>query len=261
MSELSPILLGAIANLGPAIDFLDPFREAHPICFAALVGCISGMLLSIPVGPVNLMVMNEGARRGFKLAILMSLGATAMEMIYCFIAFTGFASFFERGYVKAVMELCSFVFMLYLGIRFLAAKSVTAPVHLSETTDKLGEKIEQRIEERLHPRSVFVVGFVRVLGNPGVLVFWVILAANFLSREWVSPDWPGKLACVTGVGTGTGLWFLVLSFGASRGYGRFSEKTLLRLDHACGIGLLALATIHGGHIIWQMVHHQLTPHH
>ena len=60
------------------------------------------------------------------------------------------------------MELFSFVFMLFLGTKFLLAKSVTqAPVHLGATADKL----EVRIEEKLHPHSAFMTGFVRVVGN------------------------------------------------------------------------------------------------
>src|SRR5690348_16464406 len=160
---------------------------------ALLTGFISGLLLSIPVGPINLTIMNEGARRGFKWAALIGLGATTMEVIYCFVAFTSFASFFTKGYIKAAMELFSFVFMLFLGVKFLMAKSVeTSPVQLGAAANK----IEVRIEERLHPHSAFMTGLVRVMGNLGVLVFWIILAANFISREWVSPDWPGKLACV-----------------------------------------------------------------
>ena len=100
--------------------------ELPPILLAGLTGLISGLLLSIPVGPINLTILNEGARRGFKWAALIGLGATTMEVIYCFIAFTGFASFFTRGYVKAAMELFSFVFMLFIGIKFLLAKSVQA---------------------------------------------------------------------------------------------------------------------------------------
>jgi len=73
-----------------------------------------------------------------------------------------------------------------------------------------------------------MTGFVRVLGNFGVLVFWVILGANFISREWVTPDWPGKLACVAGVALGTGAWFVGLSWFVSLGHGKFSEKGLLR---------------------------------
>src|SRR5208282_82802 len=101
--------------------------ELPPILVAGLTGLISGLLLSIPVGPINLTIMNEGSRRGFKWAALIGLGATTMEVVYCFIAFTGFASFFTQGYVKAVMELVSFVFMLYLGTKFLMAKTVQAP--------------------------------------------------------------------------------------------------------------------------------------
>jgi L-lysine exporter family protein LysE/ArgO len=228
--------------------------QLTPILLASLTGFLSGLLLSIPVGPVNLTIMNEGARRGFFWAFMIGLGATTMEVIYCFIAFTGFASFFEKGYIKAVMELFSFVFMLFLGVKFLLAKSVNqTPVNLGPAA----ERIETQIEQRLHPHSAFMTGLVRVLGNVGVLVFWIILAANFLGREWVTPDWPGKLACVGGVALGTGLWFVGLSWIVSLGHGKFSERTLLRMEHVSGIGLLILALIHGATITWQMAHHRL----
>ncbi len=225
-----------------------------PMWSAGLTGVVSGLLLSIPVGPVNLTIMNEGARRGFKWAALIGLGATVMEVVYCFIAFTGFASFFTRGFIKAVMELISFVFLLYLGIKFLLAKSVQAP---AVPLGSAAGKIETRIEARLHPHSAFMTGLVRVMANVGVLVFWIILAANFISREWVTPDWPGKLACVAGVALGTGLWFMGLSWLVSLGQGKFSERTLLRMEHGSGVGLLALALIHGGTIVWQMQHYGL----
>jgi threonine/homoserine/homoserine lactone efflux protein len=226
--------------------------ELSPILVAGLTGLISGLLLSIPVGPINLTILNEGARRGFKWAALIGLGATTMEVIYCFVAFTGFASFFTRGYVKAAMELFSFVFMLFIGIKFMLSKSVREPpVHLSAAADR----IEERLEQRLHPHSAFMTGLVRVMGNVGVLVFWIILAANFISREWVTPDWPGKLACVAGVAVGTGAWFGGLSWAVSLGHGKLSEKTLLRMEHGSGAGLLILALIHGATIIWQMRHH------
>lgn len=224
-----------------------------PVLVAGFTGFLSGLLLSIPVGPINLTILNEGARRGFKWAALIGLGATTMEVIYCFIAFTGFASFFTQGYVKAIMELGSFIFMLFLGIKFLMTKSVETPVRLGAAANR----IEGRLEERLHPHSAFMTGFVRVMGNLGVLVFWIILAANFISREWVTADWPGKLACVTGVALGTGLWFIGLSWVVSLGRGKFSAKTLLRIEHYSGLCLLILALIHGGNIIREMANHKL----
>ncbi len=227
--------------------------ELQSILLAGLTGFISGLLVSVPVGPINLTIMNEGARRGFYWAMMIGLGATAMEVIYCFIAFTGFASFFSRGYIKAAMQLFSFAFMLFLGIKFLFAKSTAhTPVDLGPAA----EKIEGELEARLKPHSAFMIGFVRTMGNLGVLVFWLILGANFISHEWVTPDWPGKLACVTGVALGVGVWFLGLSWAVSLGHGKFSEKTLLRMERFSGVGLLVLAFVHGGIIIHQLAMHR-----
>lgn len=222
----------------------------HPIVRSALTGFFSALLLAIPVGPVNLTIINEGARRGFKWAVLITLGATTMEIIYCFVAFTGLASFLLTGeYIRAAMEVFSFVFMLALGIKFLMAKSVS--LQLSATTDR----IEARLEEKLHPHSAYMTGFVRVLANPGVMVGWFILAANFISRDWVTPEFSGRMACVVGVGLGTILWFLVLSYSSSRGMGKVSEKTLLKIEHWSGVALIIFALLDGAWISKEMVDH------
>jgi threonine/homoserine/homoserine lactone efflux protein len=223
--------------------------DLPPILIAGITGLVSGLLLSIPVGPINLTILNEGARRGFKWAAMIGLGATVMEVIYCFIAFTSFASFFNQGYVKPAMQLFGFVFMLFIGIRFLCAKAAEArPVRLGAAA----ERIEARLEERLQPHSAFMTGLVRVMGNLGVLVFWVFLAFFFGSHDLVTPDWPGKLACVAGVAVGTGGWFIGLSWVVSLGHGKWSDKTMLRVEHYSGVFLVALALIQGVHIIWQL---------
>jgi threonine/homoserine/homoserine lactone efflux protein len=220
----------------------------HPLVLAGLTGFISGLILSIPVGPVNLTIMNEGAQRGFIWAALIGLGATLMEVIYCGIAFTGFAELFSGEIMKASMELFSFVFMLFLGIKFLMTKSV--PV-ISPRVSRMSD----RIEEKMHPHSAFMIGFVRVMANLGVFAFWIVLAASFISHRWVEPNWPGKMCCVAGVATGTGLWFLALSWGASLGHGKFTERTLLKMEHVSGVGLLILAIIYAGRIIWEISKH------
>jgi len=228
--------------------------EFPPILLAGLTGFISGFLLCIPVGPINLTIINEGARRGFLWAALIGLGASAMEVIYCTIAFTSFSSFFtQKTFVKAAMEVFSFAFMLFLGIKFLLAKTVTAPIHISRVADK----IEDRIEERLHPHSAFFIGLVRVMANPGVLLCWIFLAVYFMARDWVQPDWESKLACIGGVAASTTTWFVGLSWGVSRGHGKFSEKTLLRMEHFSGLCLIGMALIHGVRIAWQLTQHKM----
>jgi len=217
---------------------------------ATFTGFISGLVVSIPVGPVNLTIMNEGARRGFKWADLIGLGATVMEVLYCALAFTSFASFFSKGYVEAVMQVFSFAFMLFLGLKFLMAKAV--PV-----MDQLEQRIEERIERKLHPHSAFMTGFVRTMSNPGVLLWWIVLGANFISRGWVEPNGRGKLACLSGVAVGVGLWFFGLSWAVSLGHRKFSEQTMLRMERGSGVGLLILGMAHGVHLAWQLAKHRM----
>jgi threonine/homoserine/homoserine lactone efflux protein len=228
--------------------------DLPPIFSAALAGFVTALVFSsIPVGPINLTILNEGARRGFLWAMLIGLGASAMETIYCAIAFTGFSSFFDNRVVKASMELFSFVFLLFLGAKFLFAQTVNVPLKL----DAASEKIEARLDKKLQPHSAFATGFVRVMGNLGVLLFWIVLAANFMAHDWVADKISAKAACVAGVALGTNAWFCALSFGVSRAHRRFSEQTLLRLQHISGICLIAVGLFDGAHIVWQLARHKL----
>jgi threonine/homoserine/homoserine lactone efflux protein len=226
--------------------------ELSPIFLAALTGFISGLLLSMPVGPVNLTIINGGMQRGFKYALLVGIGAATMDTIYCTLAFAGFSSFFGIRIVKTSMEVFTFAFMLFLGAKFLSAKT-TAPIQLGEAASR----IEKRIDEKFHPHSAFMTGLVRVMGNLGVLLLWIVLTATFMSHDWVEDTLPGKLACIAGVALGANLWFLGVSYTSSRGHRRLSERTLLRMERLSGILLLALGLAQGVHIAWQLAKHKL----
>ena len=224
--------------------------ELQPLLIAALTGFISGLILCIPVGPINLIILNEGARRGFRWALLIGFGATVMEAIYCFIAFSGFASFFTKGKTEFYMRLLGSVFTLVFGIKFLLAKSVDAPLHLTAKAEALGH----RLEKKLHPRSAFTTGFVRVLANPGVLVGWIVLGANFISHGWVTPDWPGKISCLVGVVVSIGGWFAGLSWLAALGHGKLGPRGLLRMERISGVLLIAISLALGGFTVWEEMH-------
>src|SRR6202012_3348908 len=130
--------------------------DLHVILEAGLAGYISALLFSsIPLGPINLTILNEGAQRGFRWAAMIGLGASTMEVIYCAVSFTGFSSLFKDMLVKACMQMFTFLFLLFIGAKFLKAQTVNVPTKL----DSASEKIEARLEQKLHPRSAFMTGF------------------------------------------------------------------------------------------------------
>ena len=228
--------------------------EQHPILLAGLTGfVIAALFSSIPVGPINLTILNEGACRGFRWAMMIGLGASTMEVIYCAVAFTGFSTLFNDLLVKALMQMFSFLFLLFIGYKFLSAQTVHVPTKL----DAASRKIEARLGSKLHPRPAYMTGFVRVMGNLGVLLTWIVLTGNFLAHDWVRNTFEAKAACVVGVALGTNSWFLAFSYAVSRSHGKFSEATLLRLQHLSGICLITVGLFDGAHIVWQLARHKL----
>jgi threonine/homoserine/homoserine lactone efflux protein len=158
------------------------------------------------------------------------------------------------------MKVFTFAFLLFLGTKFLTAKKVAPTTQFGSKA----EQLEERIEGRLRPHSAFAVGFVRVMGNVGVLATWGVIAAYLMSHEayftdqhWVADAFGAKAACVAGVALGTNTWFCGLSFGMSRRHGRFGEKTLLRMQHFSGLCLIAIGTFDGVHIAWQLARHKI----
>lgn len=218
------------------MDFQDIFT-------AGIAGLISGFVVSIPIGPINITIVNEGARRGFTWAVLIGLGAMVMDLIYCGIAFAGFSGLFTSRFMKATMELLSFLFLIYLGVKYLVTATLPATTPTVEA-----------VEHKLHPHAAFWIGFVRVLGNPAVLLFWITVSATFISHEWINDTFASKAVCVFGTFVGGFLWFLLLSYLVAKGHGKFSTKALVRMAHISGAILLLAGVVIGFRLIKLLAH-------
>ena len=195
------------------------------------------------MGPINLAIINEGAKRGFKWGMLIGIGGLTMDVIYCGAAFAGFSGLFTTRLLRATIELLSFLALIYLGTKYLQTTDLPA------TT-----KGVELVEHTLHPHTAFMIGFGRVLGNPAVLLFWITLSASFMSHEWIEDTVPSKVACVAGMAAGAFAWFVLLSYLVSLGHGRFSAKTLIRMSHVSGACLLLAALIVGVRLVGLLAH-------
>ena len=64
---------------------------------ACLLGFFIGFFLSVPIGPINLTVINEAFRKGFWRAFLVGVGGLTADMLYCAMAFLGFSSLADKA--------------------------------------------------------------------------------------------------------------------------------------------------------------------
>ncbi len=208
-------------------------------------GFLAGYIACIPVGPVNVTIINEGALRGFRHALFVGLGAVLMETIYSAIAFAGFAQLFDSPWMRAIMELVSFVVVSAIGVKYLMTREMPATPHAVEI-----------VEQRLHPHTAFMTGFVRVLGNPATLIWWIAFAAAAVAHEWVDEHWVSKGIAVCGIGMGAMTWFAKIGYAVSLGRGRFSTKALLRTAHVSGILLILAGLFMGGRLVVALARHR-----
>lgn len=208
------------------------------------LGLLAGFLTSALGGPINITIVNESARGGFLRAFLIAAGAVVMETIYCAIAFAGFGSLFQTHTVQAAMQLASFLLVLWLGVKYLIVGAVP------------GETRSLRaFEARLHPHTAFWIGFVRVLANPGVLLLWLGITASLLSHGVLSDTWATKGVFCGGVAASGLLWFAGVSWGVSRGHGRFSVNSLRRISQVSGVLLLVTACVLAVRLVHLLARH------
>jgi threonine/homoserine/homoserine lactone efflux protein len=214
---------------------------AHHL-LAALAGVASGLASAVPVGPVNVTLINEAARHGRRRAWWVGCGAGTMEMIFCTAGFAGFARLFDSPPVHLLFQLAGFVVIAGLGWHYLRAQTLTG-----------FSRAEAAVRRRYRPHAGYWLGFVRVLGNPGVLLYWIAVAASLSAHGVVGPDGRGRVACLAGVAVATFGWFGLLGWLAAQVHGRISQHWLLRLSRFSGAFLLVVAAALGGRLLWQWV--------
>ena len=199
---------------------------------AIIAGAITGFICAVPVGPINVAIMEEGIQSGRKRAFIIAIGALLMEMVYCIIAFSGFATLFDDKTILATVELISFLAVTFFGVKYLMIDAVTVQ-----------GKRAKVVEQRLSPHTAFWTGFVRVLVNPNVLLFWIMISAVLLSNQTIQVKWQSRMSCVIGAGIGIGSWFTLLVIGSARVKNRFSDKTLVKFSQISGVLLLILSIV------------------
>lgn len=201
---------------------------------AFVTGVISGILVSIPVGPINAAIIHEGGTKGFRWSLFMGAGAVLMEATYCALSFAGFTELFTTKLAKATFQLASFGLLGYLGMKYMLAPELKTETHTGK-----------KLNERFHPNTAFWTGVLQVLGNPGVLLMWIALAATFTTNHWVSDTYASKGTCVLGMAVGGMMWFAFLSYIISVSHRHISDKGMLWISRMAGAGLVATAIVIG----------------
>jgi threonine/homoserine/homoserine lactone efflux protein len=204
-----------------------------------LAGFFAGFVVAVPVGPVNLTVINQALRRGFGTAFLIGIGAMCAETIYASLMLWGHASILDEPRVVLAMRVIAVVVIGAMGLRYLFFKS--AKVGDSEVT-------AQKLDERWHHPQSFFLGFALTISNLMLVVVWATLVTLLYAHDWVIQTPVSRLLCALGVLGGGSTWFFLLAFFVSRAHRRVKDQTLTVLVRCCGVLFLGFA----GWLAWKL---------
>lgn len=175
-----------------------------------LKGILLGIIVSIPIGPVGVLCINESIRTNWKRAFVSSLGATIGDGIFCYIAIYSLkvVMIFVKRHAL-FFSLFGGIFLLYKGLRIL-------------TKDE-GQTLDQSYTYYV---NLFVTAFVITITNPmSIVAFTAGFALLGINTQSYISYYP--VFAILGVVVGTIIWWLCLSLFSYHFHDRIKNKNLL----------------------------------
>ncbi|MEA1981943.1 MAG: LysE family transporter [Campylobacterota bacterium] len=121
-------------------------------------GFVLGLGAALPLGPINLLIMNE-ALRSYKKAVAIGFGAMSVDVTYLVLIQYGITNYMQEDFFLRMLSLLGGVFLTYLA--FLIFKG----------RNKHIKKRKPSKESTL--LSNYVKGYLLTFLNPYTILFWL----------------------------------------------------------------------------------------
>ena len=184
-----------------------------------LKGILTGLAISAPVGPVNVLCISRTISKGWTAGVISGLGAAVADTIY------GAIAAFSIHFVISFLIREEFWIRLFGGILLIAI----GVFYYFKKPQSLRQKGCRRA------KSDIVTTFLLTLTNPTtVLSYLAVLAALHLSGH---KAWWQTLSLVGGIFLGAMLWWIILAFIARHFRDRFNDRAMLWMNRIAGLAI------------------------
>jgi threonine/homoserine/homoserine lactone efflux protein len=193
-------------------------------------GVLAGALTGVPIGPVNVAVIDAAYRHTLRRAIAVGAGGACADFLYSALGILGVTPML-RSYavVSPILYAVSGIVLLVYG--FLTARSQpVAPAHHDAAPASAREN-----ELALG----FKTGLLLILLNPAAIVTWVVITEQMADHLGTPTPISGVL-CALGVMIGSFGWFSLVAHLTQRGKNVLGDKAAW-IPRIIGIALMVYA--------------------
>jgi threonine/homoserine/homoserine lactone efflux protein len=205
---------------------------------ALVVGLMAGFLISIPVGPINVAVVNTFIKHNFELAFAIAVGGGLMDFVYFIVFLSGLSLFQLPDQIILILKIVGVLFIFGFGLKEVFIKK--ANFNLNESVNKKQPTVI----------GFFLLGVIIYASNPTLLATMSGLAAFFRSWNLIANDFYHYLAVSVGLGIGSALWSYVLIIVMRKYQKRLPEQFFINFSRTCGV-LIILISLYMAFTIYQ----------
>lgn len=193
------------------------------------IGVAAGALTGVPIGPVNVAVINAAYRHTMRRAIAVGLGGALADGCYAALGVIGLTPIL-RSYPSIPPILYAISGLVLLVYGFFIVRS--QPVAPATNEPSASESVAMRREMW----SGFTVGLALILMNPAAVVTWVVIMGSIIPDGTV----PEGIACAVGVMIGSFAWFAFVAYVTQKGRQALGDKAAW-IPRVVGIALMVYA--------------------
>ena len=186
-----------------------------------------GILISAPMGPIGMLIIQRTLSKGRWPAFFTGVGAGLSDLVYCLL--TGFCLSFITNFLeshKFMIQLIGAIVLAAFGV-YLFCKN---PTRALKPTTSTGNNYWSDV----------VSGFLLTFSNPLILFFIIGLFAQF---TFILPDYEFYhfLIAYVMIFVGALLWWYVVTFVVDKLRKRFNVRSLWLINRIIGVILIGMA--------------------
>lgn len=189
---------------------------------ALIVGILTGFLICIPVGPINVWVINTLIKHNFRSAFSIALGGSTMDFVYFMVILSGLSLFHFSPQTILVLKICGVIFLFAFGLKELL---------VAKQNFKLDPNAEKKVPRAA---SFFLMGVIIYSSNPTLVASMSAIAAVIKSWNLFDSSFINYFLLSLGLAMGSASWFYLLLKIVSKYHNRIPERFFINFSRACG---------------------------
>ncbi len=210
------------------------YSTGQPVLMFLVFGVLAGALTGVPIGPVNVAVIDASYRHTMRRAIGVGLGGAIADACYAGLGLIGVTPVLTKWHsLPTILYAVSGVVLLVYG--FLTARSQPVTPAVTDEPPTTASQLTMR-EKRELVEGMKVGGALIVL-NPAAMVTWVVVVGQLLPT--IDNNWEG-LAGSVGVFAGSFGWFALVAYLTHKGKHVLGDKAAW-IPRVVGIALMGYA--------------------